>query len=330
MDLCTQAAFGMFPEGVGGPKAMPKVGAAAQLTNELLFNASTAVTELWKARGYHPKKPEVTKAKLGYALDQYDATAYVVTSRLQMPLLSASEAACIGKRITNIIGDTGTIGKKLKELRRRGKTTLPQQLELLQGEAKLSFAPPPRHISATSTPAPAPPPPPPPPPMLPPPPTLLPPPVDADRVAAHLSKLCERALFEVAEATRAAEAFEWVLRQRDLINEPECLGEDEVQLRELDYKVCLLKLTRAVPELNINPDELIAGAHARNVLTRACPCGNGRLPAFPWVPWRRSRLGFCFPDCEDAWRDMREWRRRVRDAGHPYYTWHPPGAFYFT
>ena len=53
MDLCTQAAFGMFPEGVGGPKAMPKVGGAAQLTNELLFNASTAVTELclWKARG---------------------------------------------------------------------------------------------------------------------------------------------------------------------------------------------------------------------------------------------------------------------------------------
>ena len=53
MALCTEIAFGMFPEGKGAPKAMPKVGSAARLTNELLYNSSTGVDALWKARGYH-------------------------------------------------------------------------------------------------------------------------------------------------------------------------------------------------------------------------------------------------------------------------------------
>ena len=80
--MCLETAFGMFPEGKGGPKAVPKTEKAAPLTNALLVNASKAVGKFWEARGYDPKKPEVTKAKLGYALDTYDATAYVVLSKL--------------------------------------------------------------------------------------------------------------------------------------------------------------------------------------------------------------------------------------------------------
>ena len=111
-----------FTEGQNSaPTAIVIKGDAARLNNRFLFDASAAVGEFWKVRGYDPKKPEVTKAKLGYALDTYDATAYVVTRHLHKSMPSADEAAFIGKRITNIIGDSGTIGKKLKPLRKKGK-----------------------------------------------------------------------------------------------------------------------------------------------------------------------------------------------------------------
>ena len=87
-----QAATNMFQEGQRGPRAIPKDGAAAPKTNELLENAKAAVDELWKQRGYDPKKPEETKQRLGYALDREEAVAYVVTSALQLPLLSSPEA----------------------------------------------------------------------------------------------------------------------------------------------------------------------------------------------------------------------------------------------
>jgi hypothetical protein len=61
------------------------------------------------------------KEKLGYALDRYEAVAYLVTGAMHLPLLSPSEAWTIGKRITNIIGKSGTVGSKLKALRKRGK-----------------------------------------------------------------------------------------------------------------------------------------------------------------------------------------------------------------
>jgi len=56
MALCRETALGMFPEGKGKPKAMPKTGGAARLTHALLFNASAAVSELWKVRGCAPKR----------------------------------------------------------------------------------------------------------------------------------------------------------------------------------------------------------------------------------------------------------------------------------
>ena len=95
---------GMIPEGVGAVRAFAKDGAPAEKTNELLVNAGLAVEKLWKQRGYDPKKPEVIKAKLGYALDTYEAAAYLVTGAMHLPLLSQPEAMLIGKRIKNIMG----------------------------------------------------------------------------------------------------------------------------------------------------------------------------------------------------------------------------------
>ena len=141
----------MFPEGQSTrPKAVPKEGGAVPLIIALLINAKAAIASLWKARGYDPNKPEVIKAKLGYALDQYEATAYVVTSRLKLPLLSQPEAQFIGKRIENIIGKSGTVGAKLKALRKRGKGKSAQYTAHLRAAAPLNLSPPPRSSSASS------------------------------------------------------------------------------------------------------------------------------------------------------------------------------------
>ena len=149
------------------PRAFAREGAAAPLTNGLLENASAAVDTLWKQRGYHPTKPEVTKARLGYALDTYEAGAYLVTGAMHKPLISPFEAKYVGKRIKNIIGKSGSIGKELVKLWKRGKVTAPQVTELLQAKASLNFEPPPRD-APTPAPAPAPAP-------IPPQPTLPPP-----------------------------------------------------------------------------------------------------------------------------------------------------------
>ena len=129
---------GMLPEGVGKRSAFVKTGPAARLTNELLENAKLTVDKLWKQRGYDPKKPEVIKARLGYACDQYEASAYLVTGALHMPLISHEEAKFIGKRIQNIVGKSGSIGKQLMPLRKRGAASAPQVRALLQQAAALS------------------------------------------------------------------------------------------------------------------------------------------------------------------------------------------------
>ena len=48
-------ADSLFPEGKGAPKAVPKVGTPAALTNELVVNAKDAIDDLWKARSYVAK-----------------------------------------------------------------------------------------------------------------------------------------------------------------------------------------------------------------------------------------------------------------------------------
>jgi hypothetical protein len=126
MEILLKKADLMFPEGVGAPRAFIKDGGAVEKTNELLENATIAIENLWEERGYDPKKPDDIMVKLGYRLDKYEAAAYLVTGALSLPLLSPQEAAFIGKRIKNIIGASGTIGSKLKALRKRGKSTTPQ------------------------------------------------------------------------------------------------------------------------------------------------------------------------------------------------------------
>ena len=126
MALLLQMADAMFPEGQGAPRAMAKVDAAAEKSNELLVNAKEAVNELWRQRGLDPKKPELTKARLGYALDKEEAVGYVVTGAMHLPRLSPDEARAIGKRIVALVGASGTIGSKLKALKKRGKAAAPQ------------------------------------------------------------------------------------------------------------------------------------------------------------------------------------------------------------
>ena len=160
----------MFPEGQGGPRAFAKEGSPAPLTNGLLENGTLAIDKLWSQRGYDPKKPDVIKARLGYALDKYEACAYLVTGAMQKPRheprLSQPEAWMIGKRIKNIIGSSGSVGAKLVKLRKKGKATVQQCAVLLRAAANLNL-----HVSKAAGPPLSTPPPPTPPPLLP-----LPPP----------------------------------------------------------------------------------------------------------------------------------------------------------
>ena len=77
-----------------------------------------------------------------YPLDKYEAAAYLVTGALHLPVLSPQEAWVVGKRINNVIGASGTIGGKLKALRKRGmKSTISQCAALLQATATLNLQP---------------------------------------------------------------------------------------------------------------------------------------------------------------------------------------------
>ena len=144
VDILLQKAEAMFPEGIGAPKAFVRDGPAAVITNGLLENGHDAIVKLWERRGYDPKKPNVIKARLGYALDKYEATARLVLGAAHLPALLPSEAWTIGKRIVNIVGNSGSIGSQLKVLRKRGKVTAPQVTALLRAKAALNLDPPPR------------------------------------------------------------------------------------------------------------------------------------------------------------------------------------------
>ena len=315
----------MFPEGHGRPRAAPRGRTKASYINELLVNSKKAIDSLWKQRGYDPKKPAETKRRLGYAPDKEEAIGYILTAALGKPLLSAREARTIGKRVVANV-TTGSVGTKLSELKKRGASTV---LFLAQ-EATVSLAPPPPEKPVAAAPTSQPPsvppssspllpsspqPPLPPQPAPPPPPAQLPPPsepADIDRHAAYLNALCVKARFEVAEATRAAEAYEMVQTERESPGHWN-LDDDECTFRELDFKVALMKLKRKVPQLDFRPDDVISGAYSAP--TFVCRCGEGRLPVFPWVPLDEDH---CY--CEDASEDHCAWRMKVMEAGHAFYT----------
>jgi len=302
VDALLSKADAMFPEGQGAVRAFARDGGAAEKTNELLENATTAINQLFEQRGYDPKKPDETKAKLGYALDRYEATAYLVTGAMHLALLSQPEAWAIGKRIINVIGSSGTIGAKLKALRKRGKATAPQVAALLNAESTLNLEPPPRKRAAPSV---LPPPPAPPPPSA-------PPPLAGTRTAS--AALIERVKgsMPAAEAAAAAHAYECRWDRLRCLDEDEAAGwdvseqraeydEDAVEIKRLHYKRALRGLSESFPELEICVPQHLDGEHATEHNSRPCVCGQGRLPLWPWM-LHRPRLGFC--GCDEGWMDV--------------------------
>jgi hypothetical protein len=305
----------MFPEGLGRARAAPKVGAPAPFINALLCNSKAAVDALWKQRGYDKMKSAVIESRLGYKLDREEAKGYVLTGAIHLPLLSPKEARAIGKRIDNSLGAKGALGKELAEHKKRGTSSV----ALLQAAATLSLTPPAPTTTAPPRPSkpPAPQPPSPSPQPLPnaPLPPMPPPPPDAlPQVAEHLDWICKCYIREVAQATSRAARFEYVLHEREIWDDHEArsLEDEECEARTLEYKAALLRLKRAIPELELCPDTLILGLHARSMPTRLCPCGKGRLPIAPWVP-QSEELGFCV--CDEAWDERLGWRDEVEAAG---------------
>ena len=290
----------MFPEGNGAPKAFTKDGAAAEKSNELLVNARDAIDELWKQRSYDPKKPEATKARLGYALDKEEAIGYLVTGVLHLPRLAPDEARTVGKRVISLVGASGAVGSKLKALRKRGKAAAPQIAALLQAASALSLEPPPRKGAAPS----APPPPAPPAPPAPPPPA---------GTRASSAELYDKVFgsMEAAKAAATAERYEnsmhLLARIRENVKELEEgddasefwieYDEDGVEIQRIQYKRMLKRLSEAFPELELQVSQLLEGVCADEYNSHACPCGTGRLPQWPWVIALPGK-GFC--DCPDS------------------------------
>lgn len=290
-------ADSMFPEGQGAPRAMAKDGGAADKTNELLVNARDAIDELWKQRGYDPKKPEQTKARLGYALDREEAVGYVVTGAMHMPRLSPDEARAVGKRVVALIGASGAVGSKLKAWKKRGKAAAPQIAALLHAPATLNLEPPPRKSTAPSVPPPAPPPPP------------VPPPPSAGTRASS-AELYEKVFgsMEAAKAAATADRYESSMLFLAQIREAEKEGddaselwidydEDGVEIRRIQYRRMLKRLSEAFPELKLQIPQLLEGVRADEHNSRACPCGTGSLPQWPWVTALPGK-GFC--ECSEA------------------------------
>ena len=83
-----QLAQDIFPEGQGKLNSAAKLKAVAGKTNALFINAKKAIGNFFMARGYEPRRPEYTKSKLGYPLDQYEAIAYVTTRAMGYSLIS--------------------------------------------------------------------------------------------------------------------------------------------------------------------------------------------------------------------------------------------------
>ena len=147
----------MFPEGVGAAQLMAEFDKKADKTNGLLVDAKAAVVSFWKARGYDPKKPEITKQKLGYALDQEEALGCLVVRAMGRAPLFENYQRVIGKRVNNALTP---LNAKIKTLKKSGARGEPDRLALLQAPATLNLDPPPppsrKRPASEPPPAPAP------------------------------------------------------------------------------------------------------------------------------------------------------------------------------
>ena len=141
----------MFPEGVGAAVLTVEVDKVAKQINGLLVDAKAAVKSFWTARGYDPKRPEITKQKLGYALDQEEALGALVVRAMGMAPLFDNYARVIGKRVNNMLTPVNT---KLKALKKSGARAEPDRLALLQAAAALNLDPPPPESRKRSAPEP--------------------------------------------------------------------------------------------------------------------------------------------------------------------------------
>jgi hypothetical protein len=182
----------MFPEGQGKPNAKAKLGSLAPKVNALFVNAKEAVGKFFKARGYDPKRPQYTKEKLGYALDQYEAIAFVTTRVMGYALMApeGDEVRTIAKRCNNLLTP---LERKLKETRKRGARAADERERLLGAKAALNL-----EMPARKAPAPAPAPAPEPAPAPAPSPALPPASIPwGARPLSHAQKLRKRSILDV-------------------------------------------------------------------------------------------------------------------------------------
>ena len=290
VEFLVQKANGMFLEGAGARRAFAKDGAAAALTNGLLEDAKTAAEIFFKSRGYDPNKPEAVQARLGYALDRAETTAYLVTGALHKPLLSPPEARLIATRITNIIGGSGTIGKKLKKLRKRGKSTASQVAALLQATAALNLEPPPRASTAPSPAQPAEPPA-----------AQLPQPLPPTRSGRKVKGSAEaaRALYTAHRCMAWHASEENLAAEYDSDDSQHDPDEPEIKAFVWDrYLDALLRLRVAFPEVVCCAAFERGGCHC----TRPCPCGDEVCGAWPWSLRREDHC-----DCPGCFEGLGEW-----------------------
>ena len=84
----------IFPEGQGRPNGKAKLAVVFKLTNGLVLDAKAAVSELFRARGYDPRRPDYTKQQLGYTVQCSARNTQVSSVESRGPRLPSREELC--------------------------------------------------------------------------------------------------------------------------------------------------------------------------------------------------------------------------------------------
>ena len=90
--------------------------------------------------------------------------------------------------------------------------------------------------------------------------------------------------------------------------------EEQLELKEAEYRLALLKLKKAAPDLELCVSELVKGVPADRQATMRGFCGRGRLPANPWELYMESS-GYCM--CNTCCDHMIAWHCEILDAHDP-------------
>ena len=266
------------------------------------------------------------------------------------------EAKTIGKRIENIVGTSGTIGAKLKVLRKRGKGKSPEYAGLVQAAAALNLSPPPRS-SAVAPPASDPPPPPPPP--LPPPSVPVAAAVTTDPPVDYAQKYLNAGDFTYAFFATGLHPEIPGYRGRPggaggdpderFWNpaKPPCVPSDHrpahlFNSRQASEAAGLAaRVERFEPPADDNDEyycdeecyevACVKHKHAMRRLREAfpevsgeeshrrpCPCGRGALAMWPWVV-QTAQQSFC--ECDMASWERTCWRSEWIAVGYPSLAW---------